>query len=277
MEHVCCRAVECANILRQQQTGDLKAHIAVTCGQFRFATLGGFNSEFVYVVNGQCLSEISGCLQSAGSQEVVISEAVYDCISAVPGRDKVEVVQVRAGSDASYRIVYAEAQPSPPSGPGVLTHSESRFASLPANTELNEMVKLFVPKPVKDAVASSAFSVMAELREVTTVFLKLDSYDTETHRNPLSLQPFFLMAQKVIVSNGGYLRQFLIDDKGCVLIVLFGVRTYSHTNTKIERWPQQLEYIIIAQLLVIIVQLVLPPVMCFVVMSVEHNVGTLLR
>ena len=55
--------------------------------------------------------------------------------------------------------------------------------------------------------------LILELRQVTTMFLKLDSYNSVEHRDPLSLQSFFYLLQDVLEDSGGFLRQFLVDDK----------------------------------------------------------------
>jgi hypothetical protein len=46
------------------------------------------------------------------------------------------------------------------------------------------------------------------------MFLKLDSYSAAVHApDPLSLQPFVHLLQSVLEEAGGFLRQFLVDDK----------------------------------------------------------------
>ena len=65
---------------------------------------------------------------------------------------------------------------------------------------------------------------------MTTMFLKLDSYSTHDHEDPLSLQSFFFLLQTVLEESGGFLRQFLVDDKGCVAIAMWGVPCFTYTN-----------------------------------------------
>jgi hypothetical protein len=93
-----------------------------------------------------------------------------------------------------------------------------------------ETAALFVPGPVLVAICNDALDEIAELRNVTTIFLSLDSYDPVIHRDPASLQPFFKLAQKILDESGGFLRQFLVDDKGCVLIAMWGVPSISYSN-----------------------------------------------
>jgi hypothetical protein len=60
--------------------------------------------------------------------------------------------------------------------------------------------------------------VVAELREVTTMFMMWDSYSSQAHQDLLKLQPLFHAAQKILANRGAFTRQFLVDDKGCVLV-----------------------------------------------------------
>ena len=80
-----------------------------------------------------------------------------------------------------------------------------------------------VPQLVREAVVTNAFRGLSELRAVTTLFLKLDTYSTDRFHNLADLQPIFLAMQMCLEKCGGLLRQFIIDDKGCVLIGLWGV------------------------------------------------------
>lgn len=77
---------------------------------------------------------------------------------------------------------------------------------------------------------SGTYDYLAELREVTTMFMSWDSYDEVKHNDLLSLQKFFITAQKVLHESGAFVRQFLIDDKGCVLIACWGVPGASYPD-----------------------------------------------
>jgi hypothetical protein len=62
-------------------------------------------------------------------------------------------------------------------------------------------------------------------------FLQWDSYDVSgPHRNLIELQECFYQAQRILHSTGAFLRQFLVDDKGCVLIACWGVPHLSYLD-----------------------------------------------
>jgi hypothetical protein len=93
-----------------------------------------------------------------------------------------------------------------------------------------ESLSLFVPLPVISSLSAESNHQIGELRTVTTMFLCLNSFDPIKNADPITLQPFFLIAQQALEDSGGFLRQFLIDDKGCVLIGMWGVPSYTYAN-----------------------------------------------
>eukprot|EP00600_Ochromonadales_sp_CCMP1393_P012120 CAMPEP_0174996902 /NCGR_PEP_ID=MMETSP0005-20121125/656_1 /TAXON_ID=420556 /ORGANISM="Ochromonas sp., Strain CCMP1393" /LENGTH=1589 /DNA_ID=CAMNT_0016251369 /DNA_START=19 /DNA_END=4788 /DNA_ORIENTATION=+ len=71
---------------------------------------------------------------------------------------------------------------------------------------------------------------LGEIREVTTMFMKWDGYDAVKHRDLLSLQKCFKTTQEILSLSGAFVRQFLVDDKGCVLIACWGVPSHNHLD-----------------------------------------------
>eukprot|EP00595_Chromulina_sp_UTEXLB2642_P002031 CAMPEP_0196762888 /NCGR_PEP_ID=MMETSP1095-20130614/3036_1 /TAXON_ID=96789 ORGANISM="Chromulina nebulosa, Strain UTEXLB2642" /NCGR_SAMPLE_ID=MMETSP1095 /ASSEMBLY_ACC=CAM_ASM_000446 /LENGTH=926 /DNA_ID=CAMNT_0042114981 /DNA_START=2722 /DNA_END=5503 /DNA_ORIENTATION=+ len=66
------------------------------------------------------------------------------------------------------------------------------------------------------------------------MFVSLDSYSPDEHQNPLTLQPFFKVVQEALHQSGGFLRQFVVDDKGCVVIAMWGVPQFSYANNSLR-------------------------------------------
>lgn len=74
-----------------------------------------------------------------------------------------------------------------------------------------------------------------DVRLVSTLFINIandaKSLGYETHIEEIELlQEIFLVARRIVNHHGGMIRQFIVDDKGCVLIVCFGVSTYRHKD-----------------------------------------------
>ena len=77
--------------------------------------------------------------------------------------------------------------------------------------------------------------IQNDVRLVSTLFLNISNesktigYETDPGQLML-LQEIFSQAQRVVNHYEGMVRQFIVDDKGCVLIVVFGVSCYRHTD-----------------------------------------------
>eukprot|EP00981_Chlorochromonas_danica_P015276 scaffold11522_cov239-Ochromonas_danica.AAC.3 len=268
----CYRAIECACVLRahkEKKTSQLSAHIGVSYGEMKIAFLGGLHDQWVYLLNGACVSELAGCIEDAGPQQVVVTQACYNQALHYSNTDVVDrsvsgrlsdtgessskgAIRARnISSVASLSVIDStideeKALELPPiitkpcAGSGrllieriedrggatrssksrkmslMMKKQTSRVISMDGQTESHNIIEaaaLFVPRPVLAAVYSESLEHIAEL-----------------HQDPSSLQPFFLMAQQVLFEAGGFLRQFLVDDKGCVLIAMWGMPSFTYAN-----------------------------------------------
>lgn len=215
------RALRCALELKDHYTETLTAHIAVSYGEMSFSTLGGHNGEWTYLLNGPCISELSSCLDDSGSREICTTETFYQSViaqlapderlMAYPNKNKNRLVKKLKSASAARELV-------------------PRLNQFSSSAPLLSLARLFVPRPALDAIEVGTFSSLAELREVTTLFLKLDTYSPTEHADPVTLQPLFLILQEKLHEQGGFMRQFLLDDKGCVFIGMWGVPSLAYTN-----------------------------------------------
>ena len=263
---LCRRATECGFILKDHCTDLLSAHMAVSYGELCFSFLGGYMNEWVYVVNGPCMTALATCIADAHQKELVMTADCFRTLDKVGGcfdltykelpvtgnflisrvqrlenvsSRRLEAVLKAAAATGSMDDVTNErddvdGDETGPQG----QHEEIRspkkifYRDSPANAILKcctHMLK-FLPRPVVSTLSAGYFQPISELRTVTTVFLRLDSYSPEVHGRAACLQDFFRAAQVALAEAGGCLRQFLVDDKGCVLIALWGVPSASFGN-----------------------------------------------
>ena len=212
-------ALKCAMELKDHYTDTLTTHIGISCGLMSFATFGGFNNEYVYMIVGSCINEFGGCIDDAKSREVVVTKAAYEAIkSELNTTDQLEShVLPSTNVFIDKFIVSTKAQ-----------LKINRLSSIPDDALVMSTMKVFVPYPVLESLETSNFKNSSQLREVTTMFLKLDTFDPMQMMESIPfLQEFFYMAQGVLAEAGGFLRQFLIDDKGCVLIAMWGTPAFT--------------------------------------------------
>jgi len=214
-EGACCqRAVRCSIELKDYESLDLTAHIAVSYGEICFAMLGGHQKEWIYLINGECVVELGDALTQAKAKESVCTSACHaQCVAF----DE-EFMQAEKLKDGSWKVFSTKE---------VLVDIAVKKENI--NTDKIDL-HAFVPPCVNAAVLGGSFAFLSELREVTTMFLLLDSYSPKKNKDLLTLQPFFFGIQKILKQTGGFMRQFLVDDKGCVLIAIWGVPKASHVN-----------------------------------------------
>lgn len=281
----CYRALQCASVLKNHKTQHLSAHIGVSYGEMKMALLGGLNDQWVYLLNGECVSQLASCIEGAGSQEVAATIACYErALQFVPPEEPEEdslnspqYKSLMGGMKKNHKKIDLTVLEDPlPSADGededqprirvhtvadpsivLVDHIDPRiFHRAPTNffrrtdshlaskakssraIKVEDMSKKgvleraaqFVPRPILAAVYSEALEHIGELRHVTTMFVSLDSYSHELNSDPCTLQPFFLMAQRILQEAGGFLRQFLVDDKGCVFIAMWGMPSFTYSN-----------------------------------------------
>ena len=222
MELCCMSAFTCSLKLAQMRTDILTSHVGITCGDMKFTSLGGYKNEWIYVLTGELVTQLSSCIDEASSCQVGISPKVYENLSHA-----FDVEQLNAKCSESGNFIIDKVEE------GIFnTHIQirNRLKRMCGEASEVKLMRRFVPRPVLHAIMYGTVDTISELLSVTTVFLKLDSYCTVANADPVTLQPFFEMAQRALGDAGGFLRQFLIDDKGCVLIAMWGVPSYTFKN-----------------------------------------------
>ncbi|RYH30580.1 hypothetical protein EON65_04680 [archaeon] len=244
----CMQAIKCAMSLKDISTDDLSVHIGVTCGEVCFGVLGGYDDKWDCLVSGPCLMDLSQCLDDAKSKQVVITPELH-CMMKVTDKEQFRIEELES---CNFLIQDTDTSAAPiipaiPTGASPSTNKKRSFL-LPGQDQnaanqyllsspiFNALLRKFVPLPVNQHLTAQTqdLSQLAELREVCTLFMKWQSYDYEKHTNLLSLQELFYGAQEIIHKWGGFIRQFLVDDKGCVLIALWGVPSASHIDNSVR-------------------------------------------
>jgi len=245
--HACSQAIKCGLQMLKCSIQDTRIHVAISYGKMCFAILGGHNGKYDFLVNGECVDIVGEGLAKAHEQECIVTTDVYRTVESEFTGVALAIVE----EEAEYVLItgrklnslgwYDSNTPktnfnwqSIGGSPCVTSEACTVEGSLENHDDddkvsTSEKVILgCVPLPVLRAIASDTLSDLAEIRTVTTLFLRLDSYCTREMVMVSDMQPFFLAMQRCLDECGGMLRQFLIDDKGCVLIGLWGVPTATH-------------------------------------------------
>ena len=93
----------------------------------------------------------------------------------------------------------------------------------------------YVHETARKAILNRTSEHLAEIRQVVTIFIQImnldDDFDNGNHRKP---QLAFLQVLDVMKRLQGTVRQFVVDDKGCVIICAFGLPGFSSFNDSIR-------------------------------------------
>lgn len=233
-------AVRCAFLVNECcRGGELQTHTAIAYGEIFLSALGGHENIWTYVVNGHCVDIMGSCLDDAQPSEVVLSAATYHEMSKHHLLEQHDMTGVPLPS-GNFRIdtvidtVVSAGKLSPGARQECVSPKRDDPHSIPKNPKNSHVtsacVVQFIPRPVLEAISANLLSGLSELRTVTCVFMKLDNYKFVSTDTIANLQIYFYSMQQCLSDCGGFLRQFLVDDKGCVLIGLWGVPTSTYSN-----------------------------------------------
>jgi len=92
---------------------------------------------------------------------------------------------------------------------------------------LSTALRGFTQESARHAIQSNTVQYLAEIRFVTTIFINIYGLEEQLKRGGgFLLQQTMDLGVGSLLKFGGVLRQFVVDDKGCVMIGAFGLPQY---------------------------------------------------
>lgn len=183
------KAIRCALELRDVETQKLTVHVAMSCGKICFGILGGYVNRWECLISGQCIHQLSECLDDAPSKHAALTAECFEVLNVHSQKknrktkpraggggggdedfrpenyDYLSQVQLQRLRSGNYMIISAEST----DGFGTEYLSET-----PRSTPLPALVSQFVPVPISSGLEyTTGLSYLAEIREVTTMFMKV--------------------------------------------------------------------------------------------------------
>ena len=226
------QAIQCGQALANLEKFDLTVHVGIGCGHMAMLTCGGYDDYWCYVGVGRPFLEMAEAEGAAGPKEMVISSSVHAIL-----KDAVEGKQV---NDGGCFLVERIVTFNKPIASGGFNFS---FSDGPEGLEERRKFSLrmshFLP-PTTAGVLQAGGSYLNELRMVTVCFSMFGGFkvplsssfesDDDAANVLREIHQPLVRFQKVLSENGGMLRQFILDDKGCVFIACFGLSGFVHEN-----------------------------------------------
>ncbi|NJO83310.1 MAG: hypothetical protein HC828_11140, partial [Blastochloris sp.] len=178
----------------------LSMKVAIGAGEVSALHLGGVHDRWEYVIAGDPLRQVAEAEQQANKGEIVFSPEAHTLLTT--------------------------AVAAPPPAPG-------GAAALPATMSVEEVapiLRCYVPLAVQTALQSGHHHVLAVLRPMNVLFVKVNGLDDHDPALLTHLHILLRAVQTTVYHYEGSVVRVAVDDKGTVLLILFGAPPQAHED-----------------------------------------------
>ncbi|MDX2054241.1 MAG: AAA family ATPase [Polyangiaceae bacterium] len=193
----------------------LQLKLALGCGMAHGLTVGGVERRWEFLITGAPLEQIARLHREAQSGDILLSEEVWSGV-----REKVLASRMDSGG---FRLTdCARIEPSGPAAPESV--SPGAQAALRA----------YVPRALCARIDAGQSQWLAEFRRVTVLFVKVLGVNAVHVAMLDSLQKAALMLQNAVYRFGGSINQFMVDDKGTVMVAGWGLSLHTYEDDAVR-------------------------------------------
>ena len=186
--------------------------VGLGAGEVLAMNVGGKFGRWEFLVTGAPLSQMGAAERAAQRGEVMLSQEAWSLIAAS------SVGQVLEHGAARLEAMRLSVEPRP-APPVPLPPPEAESALL-----------AFIPAAITRRLTAGQTDWLAELRRVTVLFITVSGLDYAAPDAPEHIQAMMLSLQEKLYAYEGSVRQFIVDDKGAVLIAALGLPPLSHED-----------------------------------------------
>eukprot|EP00457_Paulinella_chromatophora_P000243 gb/GEZN01000243.1/.p1 GENE.gb/GEZN01000243.1/~~gb/GEZN01000243.1/.p1 ORF type:complete len:1712 (+),score=350.38 gb/GEZN01000243.1/:228-5363(+) len=221
-----------ARLYKVSDEVSLTLHIALGVGPVCVWQVGGYANEWEFLISGPPFNQLSHGLDLSAHGEVVVSKQCWRLIHKFANGTPVPKEKTK---DEEVKLTGLTKPLVPHAVRGLPTQARN-VASF------NMALRAYVSRCVLDKIDAKQGEYLSELRKASVCFVNLSGLHMEKvgsggwsskrqEQQALNELHFICSSLQAIISrNQGYRRQFLVDDKGTVLIVVFGVPPYAHED-----------------------------------------------
>eukprot|EP00051_Salpingoeca_urceolata_P007099 m.94209 g.94209 ORF g.94209 m.94209 type:complete len:1161 (+) comp15115_c3_seq1:1094-4576(+) len=213
----------------------LTLHMGIGCGELTAVHVGGVFNRWEYVLSGPPMSQIAIAEPLASSGETFLSPEAWDLIADVTVGTAVPELISRGELDASYAkhagFVRLDALASK-----LKVKPETPAPALPVTPRVCDLLKRYIPNAVLPRLASGQDGHLAEMRDVSVIFVKISGISLACDRpgaihEAVSLgQMLMLEIQRTVYHWEGSINKLLVDDKGLLVLCALGLPPMPHSD-----------------------------------------------
>ncbi len=213
------RMKDFANIKTSRGQASLSMKVGIGAGEILECSVGGVLERWEYVVGGDPLAQVAMAEHRAQPGQTVFSPQAWalaqEFFSGTANANNQEFVNLD-------RVI----SPLPKLKPIDLDWGQ---LELEQRQIAEKALQCYVPGAIKARLGQTA-DWLAELRRMTILFIGIGGLDYEDPNAGEQLQNFSQATQELIYRFEGSLGKVAVDDKGTVLLILFGAPPFSHED-----------------------------------------------
>lgn len=200
--------------LQTEGLASLKLKVSIAAGHVLAMQVGGVFGRWEYVIAGDALVQLAIAAQHTAPNQVVLSDAARritaTCLESTPT------------SGGCWLITNA-----PPAIPRPLAPIDWSSLSPALYQTAEAALRAYIPAAVTYRLNGGG-GWLAEVRTMSVLFAGISGLDYSAPDAPRWLQRFVTAAQEAVYRYEGALNKVAVDDKGTVLLALFGTPPLVH-------------------------------------------------
>ncbi len=197
----------------------LSMKVGIGAGEILACSIGGALGRWEYLVAGDPLAQVDKAEHAARPGEIVFSPEAWTL--ATPFFEGTPVPQQTGFFKLTQSPTPIEALPSPPLMWQTLSAEKQALAE--------KTLQRFVPGAAKVRL-NEKVEWLAELRRMTILFINVKGINYDDDQTLNRFQHFISAVQEVLYQFEGSLNKVAVDDKGTILLLLFGAPPVSHED-----------------------------------------------
>jgi class 3 adenylate cyclase len=210
----CAQAIQCLPLLTGIAGPTPLLRMGIGVGPVTAVRAGGLGGQWQLLLCGPALAQVGHAVGLAPAGQVVVSPAARRAAGGACSGELLTGGHLRLTAVA------------PPDSPAAAVDA--------AAPVLLEHVRACVPLPVQAHVAGGHQDWLAELRQISTVFIGLTDAPRAGEDALALVQPLVAAVQAVLLQREGTLQRVLTDDKGVVLVTAFGPPPQGHRDDPVR-------------------------------------------
>ena len=207
-----------AQIKTSQGPASLSMKVGIGAGEILEANIGGVLDRWEYVVGGDPLVQVAMAEHQAKPGQIILSPQAW-------AEGQTFFIGTPLENGQGFVHLYKAIDPLSRLTPTTLDWTQ---LSQDQRQHAEQALQRYVPHPVKARLHEQQSEWVAELRRMTVLFIGIGGFDYEADDAGQQLQQFLQSVQEVIYRFEGTLGKVAVDDKGTVLLVLFGAPPLFH-------------------------------------------------